>query len=52
MPHMPDDDEGDIRYSLTEIVLGLVAAMLIAPGVVWWIGTAIGVFRATWEAFR
>lgn len=52
MPHMPDDDEGDIRYSLTEIVLGLVASVLIAPGVIWWIGKLVEIGRVTLEAFQ
>lgn len=28
--------EPEVRVSLTEIVLGLLAAAIVAPGVIWW----------------
>ncbi|MCL9998391.1 MAG: hypothetical protein NBV68_03335 [Erythrobacter sp.] len=52
MPHMPDDDEGEIRFSLTELALGLAAAVMIAPGVIWWIGKLVEIARITLEVFR
>lgn len=39
MPDQPKD-----RASLSEIMLGLGLALLLAPGAIWCIGTIIGVF--------
>jgi hypothetical protein len=35
--------EPEDRASLTEIFLGLAAAVIIAPGLIWWIGTLVGI---------
>lgn len=50
MPY--DDDEGEIRIGLTEVMLGIAVAVIVAPGVIWWIGAAIGVFQTTLGAGR
>lgn len=42
---MPDDQED--RVTLTEIMLGIAVALILAPGVIWWIGVFVGVFSDT-----
>lgn len=44
MPIEPMEPES--RISLTEIVLGIAAAIIVAPGVIWWIGTFIGILQS------
>lgn len=38
MPEEPKD-----RASLTEIMLGIAIAMIVAPGVIWWFDTIFAV---------
>lgn len=41
---MPFDDEPEDRTSLFEVVAGIAIALMIAPGVIWWLGTIIALF--------
>lgn len=52
MPHMPDDDEGELRYSLFEVVAGIAIALMIAPGVIWWGLVLIEMVRSALQVFR
>ena len=42
--YLPDDDEGEIRLDLVEILLALAVAVIVAPGVIWWAATFLAFF--------
>jgi hypothetical protein len=52
MPHLPDDDEGDVRFDMVEVALVLAIVAVVAPGVIWWIAKLCDVVRVTLEAVR
>ena len=44
MPIEPLEPED--RIELFDVMLGIGVAIIVAPGVIWWIGTIIGIFSA------
>lgn len=44
--------EPEPRINLTEICMGLAVAVIVAPGVIWWIAKLVEIVRVTVEAFR
>ncbi len=44
---MPFDDEPEDRFDVRDAMLGIRLALLVAPGLIWWIGVFIGVFSET-----
>lgn len=50
--YLPDDDEGEIGVSLIDLALIALAALIVVPGVIWWIVKLVAIVRVTVEAFR
>jgi heme/copper-type cytochrome/quinol oxidase subunit 4 len=42
---MPFNDEPEDRISLTEVMLGIAVAIIVAPGVIWWALTIWALFQ-------
>lgn len=49
---LPEDHEPETGIGLFEAVCIIALALLVAPGVIWWIVKLIEAGRITWEAFR
>ncbi len=48
---MPFDCDPEDRASLSELMLVMVAALLVVPGLIWWAETLFTIAADAWEAF-